>query len=77
MNFIFQSNNTPSGEPPINDATPSTSGIISTSNSSNPTPRLSTTVQEDEVDTQLWKFDGKIQRKRDEKLYVLYLKKNA
>lgn len=62
------SNNTPSGEPPINDATPSTSGIISTSNSSNPTPRLSTTVQEDEVDTQLWKFDGKIQRKRDEKL---------
>ena len=26
------------------------------------------TVLEDEVDQQLWKLDGKIQRKRDEKL---------
>lgn len=30
--------------------------------------RSLTTVIEDEVDQQLWKLDGKIQRKRDEKL---------
>lgn len=30
--------------------------------------RQSFTLQEDEVDLQLWKLDGKVQRKRDEKL---------
>lgn len=68
---MFQTNNTPSGEPPINEPSTSTSGV-SFSNA-NVTPRLSTTsVQEDDVDIQLWKFDGKIQRKRDQKLLVLF-----
>lgn len=52
-------NNTPSGD--INDA--------SASISNNFQQRCSTaSITEDDVDLQLWKLDGKIQRKRDEKL---------
>lgn len=37
-------------------------------------PRCSAAnIQEDEVDTQLWKFDGKIQKKRDDKLLDIYM----
>ena len=50
------SNNTPSGEP-VDSVEQSTSSA-----------RRSISLQEDEVDLQLWKLDGKVQRKRDEKL---------
>lgn len=54
-------NNTPSGEP-ISDSSTSTVSLRAI-------PRCSAAnIQEDEVDTQLWKFDGKIQKKRDDKL---------
>lgn len=43
-----------------------TGTVNHTSNASRPLPN----VVEDEVDEQLWKLDGKIQRKRDEKLCV-------
>jgi hypothetical protein len=52
--------NTPSGEPV--DSTEL--ALVQTQSSL----RQSFTLQEDEVDLQLWKLDGKVQRKRDEKL---------
>lgn len=51
--------------------TPSILTVDSTELPSVPTQsnlRQSFTLQEDEVDLQLWKLDGKVQRKRDEKL---------
>lgn len=67
LDFVFkQVNNTPYGEP-VPEPAPSTS------TSSNVQPRLTTAVvTEDDVDQQLSKLDGKIQRKRDEKLYVIF-----
>nr|CAH7741553.1 unnamed protein product [Callosobruchus chinensis] len=58
------SNNTPSGEP-VEEA------VASTSASSGRTliaSRASSDVREDEVDLELYKTDGRVQRKRDEKL---------
>jgi nuclear protein localization family protein 4 len=57
---MSESNNTPSGEPV--DSTEL--ALVQTQSSL----RQSFTLQEDEVDLQLWKLDGKVQRKRDEKL---------
>ncbi|KAF2902092.1 hypothetical protein ILUMI_04080 [Ignelater luminosus] len=64
-------NNTPSGEPAILDSA-STSSTACASHS-RPTSssggnRSLNNIQEDEVDIQLAKLDGKIQRKRDDKL---------
>lgn len=70
MWLIFsQSNNTPSGEPVI-DVGPSTSSGVTYSRpaSSGAGTRPNINVKEDEVDLQLAKLDGKIERKRDEKL---------
>ncbi|XP_067006587.1 nuclear protein localization protein 4 homolog [Anabrus simplex] len=53
-------NNTPFGEP-----AESTESVLS---SSQTTPKASVSLEEDDVDLQLWKLDGKVQRKRDEKL---------
>lgn len=54
------------------DVTPSTSkGLPSTSTAVASVPvtvRPITNLEIDDVDEQLWKMDGKIQRKRDEKL---------
>lgn len=68
--FSFQ-NNTPSGEPAALDSA-SLSNIACASHS-RPTSssggnRSLNNIQEDEVDIQLAKLDGKIQRKRDDKL---------
>lgn len=64
-------NNTPSGEP-ISEPGPSTSKIrSSTVPSSSTSKALATaksTVKEDEVDQVLSKMDGRIERKRDDKL---------
>lgn len=64
-----QSNNTPSGEPVI-DVGPSTSSGVTYSRpaSSGSGSRTNSSIKEDEVDLQLTKLDGKIERKRDEKL---------
>nr|XP_023016684.1 nuclear protein localization protein 4 homolog [Leptinotarsa decemlineata] len=64
---VLFSNNTPSGEP-IDDPLPSTSSVSSNARPSTSTSRSSTSIKEDIVDLQLMKLDGKIQRKRDEKL---------
>lgn len=58
--FPNNSNNTPSGEPVDDGALPSTS--LSGNNNFN------SSIKEDAVDLQLYKVDGKIERKRDEKL---------
>lgn len=50
------------------DATPSTSRLSQGSTAVVNVPRPLANVTEDEVDQQLWKLDGKIQQKRDEKL---------
>ncbi|CAH1116427.1 unnamed protein product [Phaedon cochleariae] len=70
---LFNTDNS-SGEP-IDDSTPSTSSassstrpIISSNNSSSSSSRPSNSIKEDEVDLQLMKLDGKIERNRDEKL---------
>lgn len=65
----MQSNNTPSGEPVI-DVGPSTSSGVSYSRpvSAGSGSRSTFNIKEDEVDLQLSKLDGKIERKRDEKL---------
>ncbi|XP_021925198.1 nuclear protein localization protein 4 homolog [Zootermopsis nevadensis] len=57
---VSHSNNTASGEPV--DSTEL--ALVQTQSGL----RQSFTLQEDEVDLQLWKLDGKVQRKRDEKL---------
>lgn len=57
---VSHSNNTTSGEPV--DSTEL--ALVQTQSGL----RQSFTLQEDEVDLQLWKLDGKVQRKRDEKL---------
>ena len=51
------------------DVTPGTSRVGPSGQPG--TVRSLTNVAEDEVDQQLWKLDGKIQRKRDPKLYVM------
>lgn len=68
MVLCFQSNNSPSGEPI--DAGPSTSSVASHARpaSSGSATRPNSSVKEDEVDLQLAKLEGKIERKRDEKL---------
>lgn len=67
--FLFKSNNTPSGEPVI-DVGPSTSSGVTHSRpvSSGSGSKTNSSIKEDEVDLQLAKLDGKIERKRDEKL---------
>ncbi|XP_034939345.1 nuclear protein localization protein 4 homolog isoform X2 [Chelonus insularis] len=50
------------------DVTPSTSKSSSTTSVTAVNARPLTNVDEDDVDQQLWKMDGKIQRKRDKKL---------
>lgn len=57
---VSHSNNTPSGKP-VDSAE---LAPVQTQSSL----RQSLTLQEDEVDLQLWKLDGKVQRKRDLKL---------
>ncbi|KAJ8965286.1 hypothetical protein NQ317_005969 [Molorchus minor] len=63
-------NNSPSGEP-IDEPGPSTSSSV---NVSRPTTssisyfKPNTSIKEDEVDLLLYKMDGKIERKRDDKL---------
>uniref|UniRef100_A0A6P7FF04 Nuclear protein localization protein 4 homolog n=1 Tax=Diabrotica virgifera virgifera TaxID=50390 RepID=A0A6P7FF04_DIAVI len=67
---VLFSNNSPSGEP-VDDATPSTSAMPSTSATSYSKNRIrsgSANIKEDEVDLQLMKIDGKVQRNRDDKL---------
>lgn len=53
------------------DVTPSTSKVSQGQHTTNNSLRPLSNVVEDEVDQQLWKLDGKIQRKRVDKLYVL------
>ncbi|KAJ8948637.1 hypothetical protein NQ318_022704 [Aromia moschata] len=67
---VLFSNNSPSGEP-IDETAPSTSSTVSVSrptSSSIAYFKPNTNVHEDEVDLQLYKMDGKIERRRDEKL---------
>lgn len=66
---IFQTNNTPSGEP-IDESAPSTSSMVAVSRPTSGSAyiRPNTNIKEDDVDLQLYKMDGKIQRKKDEKL---------
>lgn len=47
---------------------PGPTDVAGTANRNTNTSRSVPNVVEDEVDEQLWKLDGKIQRKRDEKL---------
>ncbi|EFA08302.2 Nuclear protein localization protein 4 homolog-like Protein [Tribolium castaneum] len=62
-------NNTPSGEPVPREPTPSTSSGVSNSRpSSSVSLNFKQTVKEDPVDLQLYKLDGKIERKQDPKL---------
>ncbi|KAK9703054.1 NPL4 family [Popillia japonica] len=66
---------TPSGEPIVSDRAPSTSGVSAGGSGSRPSSANVPTankslmnIQEDEVDQQLAKLDGKIDRQRDPKL---------
>lgn len=82
MYLIFQA--TPSGEPILTDRAASTSGVSTgsignTSIQSRPsssnlvvTNKSITNIQEDEVDQQLAKLDGKIEKQRDPKLQVYF-----
>ncbi|KAK4874625.1 hypothetical protein RN001_013985 [Aquatica leii] len=61
-------NNNPSGEPPIADASTSSGSQARPTSSPLSGGRTISNVQEDEVDLQLTKLEGKIERQRDDKL---------
>lgn len=68
--WFQQTNNTPYGEIAA-EAVPSTSSQTVQSRTSSSTPltaRVLSTIKEDDVDVQLAKVDGKVERQRDEKL---------
>lgn len=63
-------NNTPSGEP-VTDPGPSTSSTrssVPSATTNKPLATAKSSVKEDEVDQELSKMEGRIERKRDEKL---------